>query len=133
MTKSFKVPSKMSHISSHSVKKTRPKRPKTTSLSKKKQGNLTYLVEKYDFGSGKQLNLLESGLGIELQEVQQVTKISHTTLESIENEVLSIAARYSIRKGLCQNLPKILQNSKKEEFEKLFMERYKNWKQTSNQ
>lgn len=85
------------------------------------------------FGTGEQLKSFRAWLGIELQEVQHVTKISYTTLESIENESFQLLPDIVYVKGFLRTCLRYYGLPKSEEFEKLFMERLKNWKQTSNQ
>ncbi len=89
--------------------------------------------DQFGFGSGEQLKSFRAWLGIELQEVQQVTKISYTTLESIENESFQLLPDIVYVRGFLRTCLRYYGLPKREEFEKLFMERLKNWKQTSNQ
>ena len=129
-SKSVKVKAK--HIPSK--EKNAPKTKKTTSYStEEKTSQYDLLGGKYGFGSGEQLKSFRAWLGIELQEVQQVTKISHTTLESIENEAFQLLPDIVYVRGFLRTCLRYYGLPKREEFEKLFMERFKNWKQTSNQ
>ena len=121
----------MSHISSHSVKKTNFR--STEGLSKDAAMQFDTLGREFGPGSGKQLRSFRKWLGIELEEVQQVTKISPQILRSIENESFQLLPDIVYVKGFVRTCLRYYKIPNKEEFEKLFTERYKNWKQTSNQ
>ena len=74
-------------------------------------------------GSGKQLRSFRKWLdllGIELEEVQQVTKISPQILRSIENESFQLLPDIVYVKGFVRTCLRYYKIPNKEEFEKLF-------------
>ena len=90
------------------------------------------LASKHTYGTGMQIKSFREWLGIELQEVQRVTRISPVVLEAIENESFHLLPNIVYVKSFLRSLLRYygLQNSGK--YEKIFMERLKNWKLTSN-
>ena len=91
------------------------------------------LSDEHGLGTGSQLKSFREWLGLDIQEVQQVTKISYTNLTSIENESFQLLPDIVYVRGFLRNCLRYYGLPETGEFEKSFMERFTKWKQTSNQ